>query len=168
MKDQREPIIHIHYNKDLNLWLSISLDGYVNLYTLPLCKLVRTIKSFKEKCIYGLLSSSPLPSIVTINKENNKYHIAVYSINGRLIANNYAKSIINSPIIIKDLNANEYLCIYDRTKIQILNLPNLENISSVDISSIGGLYNIFVSIDTMSLYCLNKSGSKVYVIRDKV
>ena len=168
LKGQREPIIHIHYNKDLNLWLSISLDGYVNLYTLPLCKLVRTIKSFKEKCIYGLLSSSPLPSIVTINKQNNKYHIAVYSINGRLIANNYAKSIINSPIIIKDLNANEYLCIYDRTKIQILNLPNLENISSVDISSIGGLYNIFVSIDTMSLYCLNKDGSKVYVIRDKV
>ena len=42
--DHLSSISHIHCNSDLNLWVSASIDGYINLYTLPLSKLLRSIK----------------------------------------------------------------------------------------------------------------------------
>ena len=168
LKDQRSPISHIYSNGDLNLWLSTSIDGYINLYTLPLCKLARTIKISTKKCSYAFLSSSPLPSIVVINDETNNSEISVYSINGKFISKNQLYFQLNNPIIIKDLNANEYLCYIGKEAISILGLPNLELMANIDITPGMGLYNIFSSRDKISLYCLNKSGSKVYVIRDEV
>ena len=168
LKDQRSPISHIYSNGDLNLWLSTSIDGYINLYTLPLCKLARTIKISTKKCSYAFLSSSPLPSIVVINDETNNSEISVYSINGKFISKNQLYFQLNNPIIIKDLNANEYLCYIGKEAISILGLPNLELMANIDIKPGMGLYNIFSSRDKISLYCLNKSGSKVYVIRDEV
>ena len=168
LKDQRSPISHIYSNGDLNLWLSTSIDGYINLYTLPLCKLARTIKISTKKCSYAFLSSSPLPSIVAINDETNNSEISVYSINGKFISKNQLYFQLNNPIIIKDLNANEYLCYIGKEAISILGLPNLELMANIDIKPGMGLYNIFSSRDKISLYCLNKSGSKVYVIRDEV
>jgi hypothetical protein len=168
LKDQRAPISHIYSNGDLNLWLSTSIDGYINLYTLPLCKLARTIKISTKKCSYAFLSSSPLPSIVVINDETNNSEISVYSINGKFISKNQLYFQLNNPIIIKDLNANEYLGYIGKEAISILGLPNLELMANIDINPGMGIYNIFSSIDKISLYCLNKSGSKVYVIRDEV
>ena len=36
--DQMSPICNINCNDQLNMWISSSIDGYINLYTLPLCK----------------------------------------------------------------------------------------------------------------------------------
>ena len=38
---QMSAISHIECSNDLNLWASASIDGYINLYTLPLSKLIR-------------------------------------------------------------------------------------------------------------------------------
>ena len=43
------PIIHICCNNILNLWCSTSVNGYINLYTLPLSKLIRSIKLETKK-----------------------------------------------------------------------------------------------------------------------
>jgi hypothetical protein len=168
LKDQKTPISHIYSNSDLNLWLSTTIDGYINLYTLPLCKLARTIKISTKKCSYAFLSSSPLPSIVIVNDETNNSEISVYSINGKFITKNQLYFQLNNPIIIKDLNANEYLCYIGKEAISILGLPNLELMANIDIKPSMGIFNIFSSRDKISLYCLNKSGSKVHVIRDEV
>ena len=168
LKDQKTPISHIYSNSDLNLWLSTTIDGYINLYTLPLCKLARTIKISTKKCSYAFLSSSALPSIVIVNDETNNSEISVYSINGKFITKNQLYFQLNNPIIIKDLNANEYLCYIGKEAISILGLPNLEFLANIDIKPSMGIFNIFSSRDKISLYCLNKSGSKVHVIRDEV
>ena len=43
ISDHLSSISYIHCNTDLNLWISASIDGYINLYTLPLSKLLRSL-----------------------------------------------------------------------------------------------------------------------------
>jgi WD40 repeat protein len=164
--DHKKEISHIHCNSDLSLWVSTSINGYINLYTLPLCKLARTIKINSPKCCYAFLSSSPLPSIVVISEETGS-KIIVYSINGKMIKKpNLLNFKLKNPIIIKDLNSNEYLCYIGLKTITIHSLPNLEPKVNVDINS--GIYTIFTSEDKRSLYCLNKNGSQVCIIKDEI
>ena len=164
--DHKKEISHIHCNSDLSLWVSTSINGYINLYTLPLCKLARTFKINSPKCCYAFLSSSPLPSIVVISEETGS-KIIVYSINGKMIKKpNLLNFKLKNPIIIKDLNSNEYLCYIGLKTITIHSLPNLEPKVNVDINS--GIYTIFTSEDKRSLYCLNKNGSQVCIIKDEI
>ena len=67
--DQMSAISYIDCNRELNLWASSSIDGYINMYTLPLSKLIRVIKVPTTKCDFVFLSASPLPSIVVITEE---------------------------------------------------------------------------------------------------
>ena len=166
--DQISPISHINCNSDLNLWLSTTIDGYINLYTLPLCKLARTIKISTKKSSYSFLSSSPLPSIIVINDETNNSEIIVYSLNGKQISNLQLYYQLTNPIIIKDLNSNEYLAYIGKESISIMSLPHLELMANIDIKSNVGISNIFISQDKLNLYCFNKNGNKAYVIRDDV
>ena len=166
--DQISPISHINCNSDLNLWLSTTIDGYINLYTLPLCKLARTIKISTKKSSYSFLSSSPLPSIIVINDETNNSEIIVYSLNGKQISNLQLYYQLTNPIIIKDLNSNEYLAYIGKESISIMSLPHLELTANIDIKSNVGISNIFISQDKLNLYCFNKNGNKAYVIRDDV
>ena len=71
-------ISHIHCSSELNLWISSSIDGYINLYTLPLCKLVRSIKLEKKKCSYSFLISSPIPCILVICDECGNSEIYIF------------------------------------------------------------------------------------------
>ena len=168
INDQVSSISHINCNSDLNLWLSTTIDGYINLYTLPLCKLARTIKISTKKSSYAFLSSSPLPSIIIINDETNNSEIIVYSLNGKQISNLQLYYQLSNPIIINDLNSNEYLSYIGKEAISIVSLPHLELIANIDIKSNIDINNMFISQDKLSLYCINESGNKAYVIRDEV
>ena len=164
ISDQISPIIHIHCNSVLNLWVSMSIDGIINLYTLPLSKLIRSLKIDSKKCAYSFLISSPLPCIVAICDEEKNNKIFVYSINGKLLKKKENLEIKN-PIILKDAYFNEYLAYLNNDSVCILSLPYLETAFQID-----GIQNshIFCSNEDMSLlYVLNKNGSEVKLIRDE-
>ena len=167
LADQKTPISHVYCNSDLNLFVSTTIDGYVNLYTLPLCKLSRTIKVSTQKCSYSFLISSPLPCIIIINDEANS-EIKVYSINGKEIYKHQLYYHLNNPLIIKDLNSYEYLGYIGKDSIIIHNLPTLDTLVNIDISPKLGIHTIFASEDKKSLYCINKNGSSIHIIRDEV
>ncbi len=162
--DHLSAISDINCNSELNLWVSASVDGYINLYTLPLCKLLRCIKIQSSRCNYVFLSSSPLPSIIAIAEKSVSSEIFVYSINGKLITNQEEPSIITCPIIIKDLNSNEYLAYIINESIIIRSIPTLIRQSAID--NISDIYSIFPSEDMKLLYGVNKSGEILSVIKD--
>ena len=166
LSDHRKEISHLHCNSDLSLWASTSINGFINIYTLPLCKLARSIKVNSLKCSYAFLSSSPLPSVVVISEETGS-KIFVYSINGKMFVKpkilNYK---LKNPIIIKDMNASEYLCYISQNSITILSLPRLELKVNTDI--LPGMYTIFPSEDKRSIYCLNRCGNQVCILKDEV
>ncbi len=111
------------------------------------------------------LSGSPLPSIIVIGEENKISEIFVYSINGKLLIRQKEESIITSPIIIRDLNSNEYLAYILNETIIIRSIPTLFRQANTD--EIPEIYAIFPSEDMKIMYATNKSGSQIHVIKDK-
>ena len=92
--------------------------------------------------------------------------IFVYSINGHLLIRQNEQSLITCPIIIKDLNSNEYLAYIMNESIIIRSIPTLFRQTSID--DIPELFAIFPSEDMKILYASNKSGSQISVIRDQI
>ena len=164
--DHLSAISHINCNSELNLWVSSSVDGYINLYTLPLSKLLRCIKVDTPYCDYSFLSASPLPCIIAIGEEKNVSEIFVYSINGELYLRQKEEDIIKNPIILKDLNSNEYLAYIMNESIIIRAIPTL--IRQANIDDIPDLYSIHPSEDMRLLYAFDKTGRQIKVIKDGI
>ena len=161
--DHLTAISDINCSSDLNLWISASVDGYINLYTLPLSKLIRSIKVDTPYCDYVFLSASPLPSIVVIGEENKISEIFVYTINGELYLRQKEQDVIQCPLIIKDLNSNEYLAYIINESIIIRSIPTLIRQSSIE--EIQDLWAIYPSEDMRKLYAINKSGTNIRIIK---
>ena len=162
------PISDININNDLNIFASCSIDGYINLYTLPLCKLVRSIKiplvlENNEKCNFIFLSESSLPSIIIITEDNGKCDILSYSINGRFLASIKEDKTFECPIKIKDLNSFEYLAYYANSKINIINLPRLTLQFSIEVKN--NFKNLCINDDLTAIYIINEDGTQINVIR---
>ena len=163
--DHMSAISHIDCNSELNLWASASIDGYINIYTFPLSKLIRCIKVPTNKCNFVYLSASPLPSIVAITEDKSIAEIFVYSINGKLLLRQKEQESISCPIIIKDLNTNDYLAYIMNDSIIIRSIPTL--IRQVCIDELKDIYAIYPNDDMKVLYGVNKTGSEIYVIKDE-
>jgi len=163
--DQITPISHIYCNNDLNLWSSTTIDGYINIYTLPVCKLIRCIKASTKNCSYAFLSSSPLPSVIVINDEENNSEFFVYSINGKFMFKQQEYIHLTNPILIKDINSFEYLAYVGNNSIIIRKLPNLDIQVNFDCSL--GIYSICVSEDNKSIFTVDKNGKKISLVKDE-
>ena len=121
LTDHNKQIKYIDYNPRLNLFLSYSLDGFINIYVFPKCKLVRTIKvcnitNSNDILQKVVLVSNPFPMIFTYDKDN----MYLFTLNGELI--NFKKlekdidiypcidkncGLINDFILLKHLNEKE-------------------------------------------------------------
>ena len=162
--NQLSPISHINCNNELNLWCSTSIDGYINIYTLPLCKLIRCIKVATNKCSYAFLSSSPLPSIIVINDEVNNSELYVYSINGNFLFKQQEYIHLTNPIIIKDIYNFEYLAFVGSDNIIIRKLPNLD--VHITIDCFLGIHIFCITEDNKNIFAIDKNGKKLVLIKD--
>ena len=166
--DHLSEISVIDVNNELNLWISASVDGIINLYTMPGFSLVRSLKIKNGNTLeYAFLSTSSLPSIIIITTDNKKMkEIYSYSINGKLIECIKDLNSILSPIIVKDLNFNEYL-IYiskDNNSIIIRNLPFLT--LHTTISGLEKISELCINEDNRLLYAISDENEQVYIIKD--
>ena len=145
-------ITSISINENLNMFASASIDGYINIYTLPSFSIVRSIAiSKKAKCgindydfkeqkenefLYAdniFLSSTPLPcfAIYILSKRIFKS----YSINGEFISKveeEIDTGNLKNPIIFQNLNFHDFL-IYgtDDGYVKIRSFPGMKLISSI-------------------------------------
>ena len=153
LNDHNKQIKYIDYNQRLNLFLSYSLDGFINIYIFPKCKLVRAIKvnditNSNEILKKVALVSNPFPMIFTYDN-NNMYAI---TLNGELIKKEELSNknieiypcidkncgLINDCIFIKNLNEEEkYL-----NKMEKILLPSFSSESSEE-----GRFSSFLIIE---------------------
>ena len=159
----------INVNNELNMWISASIDGIINLYTMPNFKLVRTKKIKSENKIeYAFLSTSTLPSVIVITNDNkNSREILSYSINGKLLEYIKDLNIILNPMIVKDLNFNEYLIYISKNNYNIIirSLPFL-NVNNI-ISGFERISNLRISEDLKILYAISSEDEQIYVVKDE-
>ena len=104
LRDHNRIIKYIDYNKRLNMFLSYSLDGFINLYTFPKCKFVRAIKVsnfFENELKEVILISNPFPMIFAYDSDS----MFTLSINGDLIKSININSLIKEiyDIVLKSI-----------------------------------------------------------------
>ena len=75
-----QKIISIFISDELNTFVSCSSDNYINIFSLPNCKVINSF--YVEEPEMALLSSRPLP--VCISYSNKKKKLLIYGINGTL------------------------------------------------------------------------------------
>jgi hypothetical protein len=113
LHDHSKEIKYIDFNPRLNILLTYSLDGFINLYIFPKLKLINVIDttSFKEKNDLNyfdevVLISYPFPMIICHTKE----YIYSLTINGDYIKNEKLKENHSVNFIIdKNLGSSEDL-----------------------------------------------------------
>ena len=178
----------IYINSDLNLFADCAYDGYANIYTLPKCKLIRSIfiepnlKNNFFSLDYIFLSAQPLASIVLYS--NKTCNFKCFSINGNeLFDNNYdydEKLIkdnknnldelgMSSPILFSDSHFNDYLLyILNKKYILVKKFPFMENIIFINPSLVKEekLNNVAISNDLKYLYIYEEINNKIYIIHN--
>ena len=152
----------ITINRTLNVWISSSIDGYINIYTWPLCKLNRSFLSSNINTNNIFLCDSPIPSIVVVDKKE----INVYSINGTKINEQKEEGNIINPIMIKDFMGNDFMAyILDNQEIIIKNIPEL--IVKARFKNDREIHYLCPGNNNKFLYALNKEGTKIdLILRD--
>ena len=158
--DHLNVINSIETNYQLNVWASSTIDGYINIYTLPQCKLTKSFKiESNNLCNNIFICDSPLPSILIICQEE----VILYSINGNKIYYQKECSKITNPIVIKDFIKKDFLAyITNGKEIHIRNVSDFSLISSIEIDS--EIFYLFPNDNCRVLYATNQSGTEINAV----
>jgi hypothetical protein len=165
---QMGPISDININDELYLFSTCSIDGFINLYTMPDCKLIRSIKvptgeNNDGQCNYVFLSESSLPSIIAITENEKNCAIYSYSINSKLLNRATVDKSLTSPIKIRDMNSFEYLAYYINSEINIINLPSLS--LCITVKNISNVKCLCVNEDLTAIFAISEDGTQIQAIK---
>ena len=103
--DHSKPITSLSISNTLNAFASSSMDGFVNIYTLPDAKILRSISKNKTPIDNVFLSAFPLPCCVI--QSNNI--LTTYGINGNVILAEVEENDILCPKVFTDRNHIDYI-----------------------------------------------------------
>ena len=165
-------IVQINSNDDLNLFTSATINGFINIYTLPECKLTRSIKIDINNCTNIFLSSCPINCVIIVNSLIDDTELYAYSINGHFLKKQNTSSNIKSPLIMKDLSSNEYFVYINENEINIRTIPSFFMQVQIDLNNYcinekEIIQSICISEDMNNLYAINSNGNHVLIIKGK-
>ena len=146
-----QKINSIFISDNLNTFVSCSDDNYINIFSLPSCKIINSF--FVQKPEVALLSSRPLPICIIYCKENKK--LMIFGVNGHLIKEMELDKKPENSIIYTNKYFMDYLIFVNNGKIFILSLPYLEIINKIQIIQ----EQLYKEFDLFLKYYQNKNKS---------
>ena len=166
-----QKINSIFISDELNTFVSCSNDNYINIFSLPCCKVINSF--YIEEPEMALLSSRPLP--VCISYSNKKKKLLIYGINGTLVME---KEINRKPeycLIYTNKNFQDYLIFGKNGNIFIYSLPYLEINRKIQIieENFYQEYDLFIKCykninkNIEYLIALDRKKQILYIIGDK-
>ena len=184
-------INYICINSILNLFADCAYDGYVNIYNLPICNLVRSIyiepNTIKE--IFNLdfvfMSAQPLPAIVVYSNEVNNFKC--FSLNGNELSTikdaeqmdlgiNENDGKINtsgmiSPIMFTDSKFNDYLIYILNNKYVMINkFPTMQIIGYIYplLNNYSYITNLCLSNDLRYIYIYDEFNNEISIFHHNI
>ena len=165
----QKAINYLFLSDELNALVSSSEDKYINIYSLPNCKIIHSFEV--EEPQFALLSAKPLPVCVIYSKSNKK--LLIYSVNGHFINGVEVENKPQYPIIYTSKHFRDYLIYSIKGSIYIRSLPNLELFKTIklNINTNIDLDNIYLQFyrnknGNEQLYALDQSIQTLYIIGD--
>jgi len=166
-----QKINYIFISDELNTFVSCSKDNYINIFSLPCCKVINSF--FVEEPEMALLSSRPLPVCISYSNKNKK--LLIYGVNGTLVMD---KKINRKPeycLIYTNKNFRDYLIYGSKGNIFIHSLPYLEIAKKIQIieEQIYQEYDLFIKCyknknkNIENLIALDRNKQMLYIIGDK-
>ena len=185
-------INYICINSDLNLFADCAYDGYVHIYNLPKCDLVRSIfiDPHAQNNIFNLdfvfLSAQPMASVAVYSNGLNNFKS--FSLNGNELfnksQNNNKMSLENitasinvdlsgmmSPIMFTDSHFNDYVLYILNNKIITINkFPSMQIIAFINPRLNKEIYltNLCISTDLKSIYVYDELNNLIYIIHQNI
>ena len=167
--NQKKAISDIDINLDLNVFATSSIDGNVNLFTWPLCKLFRSIKSMNDahsKCSKIFLVETSLPSIIILIEKGNKNEFLSYSINGEFLLSKKENKNMSNIIKFKNMNSYEYLAFFVGNELKLLNLPSLSEHLKLNLKdNFFSVKFIVINEELNAIFGINEDGTQIQVIK---
>ena len=173
-----DEITSININENLNMFVTSSLDGYINMHILPSLELVRSIKLSAYNKQYNdendlyyannvFLSSSPLACVIAFISSKKLFRI--FTLNGEFIEDiqeTNETNYIKCPIIFKDLNFQDYI-IYgtDDGRVKVRSFPNLELINNIQPYGCNEIISLDISQNKKCCYLWIKE-NKIFILKD--
>ena len=162
-------ISYLFISDELNAFASCSKDNYVNIYTLPSCSLIHSLKIEEPELVF--LSGRPLPIIIIYSKKLKK--LLTYGVNGHFIGNMNIENKPQYSFIYTSKGFRDYLIYSIRGMIIIRSLPYLEINKSINLNGeknlpINNLYLKYQNNlnESERLYVLDQSKQILYIIGD--
>ena len=145
--DHLTEIIYINYNNDLNLLISASKDGFINLYKINPFECIHSYKSPYKDIKFVSLISNPIPCLIVYASQ----YLFTILLNEFSIHEKIKFTSLFNPRIIKSHNHEEFLMFTLDKNIFIYNPLNLTQ----EIKHIVFEYNILS-------YCFSKKLGEIY------
>ena len=165
-----QKINSIFISDELNAFISSSKDNYVNIFTLPSCKVIHSL--FIEEPEIALLSSRPLAVSIIYSSKNKK--IMIYSVNGNFVTEMEIAKKPECPIIYTDKYFIDHLIFVNNGAIFIYSLPYLENINKIQLIEENKYHEFDLLIkcyqnksnNSENLFACDRNEMKIYIIGD--
>ena len=162
-------ISYLFISDELNAFASCSKDNYVNIYTLPSCSFIHSLKIEEPELVF--LSGRPLPITIIYSKKLKK--LLTYGVNGHFIGNMNIENKPQYSFIYTSKGFRDYLIYSIRGMIIIRSLPYLEINKSINLNGeknlpINNLYLKYQNNlnESERLYVLDQSKQILYIIGD--
>ena len=162
-------INYLFISDELNAFASCAKDNYVNIYSLPSCSLLHSVKVEEPDLVF--LSGRPLSIFIVYSKKIKK--LLTFGVNGHFIGDIEVENKPQYPFIYTSKSFRDYLIYSNRGIIIVRTLPYLEQLKTINLNgeknlSINNLYLQFQrnANESERLYVLDQSKQILYIIGD--
>jgi WD40 repeat protein len=156
-------INNIFISNDMNAFVTCSNDNFVNIITMPLCKLIRSFNIKKPKFCY--LSENPLPVCLCYSDDSEEF--IVNSINGHFICKVKENNFDNIPIFFTDYKFCDYIIYLKNSFLVLRSLPYLEEKFNFSLYNDKiYYYRMDIAPNKNSIYLLDEDNKFILILKD--
>ena len=153
----------IFISNDMNVFISSSKDNFVNIITIPSCKLIRSFYVKKPK--FSFLSECPLPVSLIYSEESEEF--IIYSVNGHLINRIKESGFDDIPIFFSDYKFCDYIIYLKNCSLILRSFPYLDVVYNITLYyDVVYHFKMDISPNKNSLFLLDENSKYILKLKD--